>query len=858
MAGSSQPSSPHSARAGQAALAQQGSPIAPVVRQAMALAATAIAASWIGFYLITELPFIELETFRATVTLHLVTGVVLIPYLVSLIAWRRLPGGSALDVPLFLLIAAYLLATAASVNWRVSLEVTLTALLAVGVFAVLSDGRFLSRPQVEAAFMLAVLAAAVRGCWLAGEDYVDWLRLSDAVRGAFSLVPPTVPKLHNVGDHPNLLGGIMAASLPFFLVLPLRRAPAALRAAGVLAIAVLLLAIFLSLARSAWLAAATGTATAALLLAAGTPGGRALLRRLWPTTPGRQVLVGALALLLAAGVLGGAYVVQSVDARPLWLFRESGTPRLDVMGAGAEMVQDYPLLGAGPGTYGLLYPEYSGKYPNHAFHSHNGFLQTAVDLGVPGVLAMLLLAGTLAWLLLRALRTAEGETRLSVIAASGAFAGFATFSLFDAPNMFKGPLVTLACLGAIATLAARDAPAPPEATPAALDGRWLRAAQLVARAAVPVALAALLVGWGRVDVAHYEYSNARENANAGNLAEAVRDAQRAVDLDPSFAVYRLELGTILGQAYLKGGQPELLADAERQLERAVELEPRSAVGYTNLALLYAQAGDRERTLAAAQEALRYANSDAAVMFAAGSALEATNWGDEAVDAYARSLFLDAGLADSPFWEETAFRRTRYPDIIASSALVFNPCVLLRLAIDGAPEGPISRDEAFDLCSQQVVANPGALDARVALATAQIAQGEFDAARGHLDYVLDRQPDNGAARTALGRWYAAHGDTARARDEWLLATQLEDVGGLVLLGDSYPPGQVPDEVVDKLRSELRGSASQIQFHLTGILYYRFKFFRASPETILLPGEWRDAVPGRYARARDALARWTAPP
>ncbi|MBI4571041.1 MAG: O-antigen ligase family protein, partial [Chloroflexi bacterium] len=790
MADSSRSWSTPSAGAGQAALAQPGSTIAPVARQALALAATAAAASWIGFYLITELPFLELETFRATITLHLVTGIVLIPYLVSLIAWRRLPGGSALDVPLLLLIAVYLLATAASVNWRVSLEVTLTVLLAVGVFAVLSDGRFLSRPQVEAAFMLAVLAAAVRGIWLAGEDYVDWLRLSDAVRGGFALVPPTVPKLHNVGDHPNLLGGIMAASLPFFLVLPLRRAPAALRAAGVLAIAVLLLAIFLSLARSAWLAAAAGTATAALLLAAGTPGGRALLRRLWPTTPGRQVLAGAVALLLAAGVLGAAYVAQSTDARPLWLFRESGTPRLDVMGAGAEMVQDYPLLGAGPGSYGLLYPEYSGRYPNHAFHSHNGFLQAAVDLGVPGVLAMLLLAGTLAWLLLRALRTAEGETRLSVIAVSGAFAGFATFSLLDAPNMFKGPLVALACLGAIATLAARDAPAPPEAAPAALDERWLRAlraAQLVARAAVPVALAALLVGWGRLDVAHYEYSNARENANAGNLAEAGRDAQRAVDLDPSFPVYRLALGTILGQAYLKGGQPELLEDAERQLERAVELEPRSAVGYTNLALLYAQAADRERTLAAAQQALRYANSDAAVMFAAGSALEATNWGDEAVEAYARALFLDAGLADSPFWEETAFRRTRYPDIIAGSALIFNPCVLLRLAIDGAPEGPISRGEAFDLCTQQVAANPGALDARVALATAQIAQGEFDAARGHLDYVLDRQPDNGAARTALGRWHGAHGDTARAREEWLLATQLEDVGGLVLLGDSYPPG-----------------------------------------------------------------------
>jgi len=121
-------------------------------------------------------------------------------------------------------------------------------------------------------------------------------------------------------------------------------------------------------------------------------------------------------------------------------------------------------------------------------------------------------------------------------------------------------------------------------------------------------------------------------------------------------------------------------------------------------------------------------------------------------------------------------------------------------------------------------------------------------------VVTRFPDFGAGRTALGRWYAALGDLDRARLEWLRAGQLGEVEALVLLGDSDPPGQVPPEVADTLRAELRTVASQVQFHLTGILYYRFKFFRASPYVILLPGDWRDAVPGRYTRATDALARW----
>ena len=58
------------------------------------------------------------------------------------------------------------------------------------------------------------------------------------------------------------------------------------------------------------------------------------------------------------------------------------------------------------------------------------------------------------------------------------------------------------------------------------------------------------------------------------------------------------------------------------------------------------------------------------------------------------------------------------------------------------------------------------------------------------------------------------------------------------------------------AELRTVASQVQFHLTGILYYRQKFFRGSPFVILLPGEWRDAVPGRFSRATEALGRWDA--
>ncbi len=841
------------------------------VRWTARVAMVALGASWLGFYLITALPFLDIDAFRATITLHAVTGLVFIPYLATLLAGRRLPGGSTLDAPLMALLGVYLLTTATSLHWRVSLEVTLTVLMAMGVFYVLSDHRLFRRWQAEWILMLAALAAAVYALWVVAGDYLDWLQLSAAVRsgGLFGdLIPPTVPKVHDVGDHPNLLGGILAMTLPFFLVGMLRKMIWPLRALMGLATIVVLLAMFFTLARSSWLGGAAGAFAMALALVVGTPGGRAWLAGLRPSTPHRQLVVGAAGFAFALVLLVGGFLARSTEARPIWLFRESGTPRLDVMGAGAEMLTDYPLLGTGPGLFSLLYPEYSGRFPNQAFHTPNGFLQTAVDMGVPGVLAMLALAGVLAWLVLRGVRDTKGNARLSMAACGGAFVAFGVFSLMESPNGFKGPLVALAAVGAIAVLSYRERSARGGSAPSgSADGNgdeigsvvplgWLRtgrALHLAARIVVPVAMVGLLIAWGRIDLGHYYYDDGLVQANVRRWPEAVEQAQRAVDLDPQLGIYRLQLGAVQGQAYQATGDPSLLAGGIAQLERGVELEPRSAVGHANLALLLAEAGDREATRAAALAALEFANGDPAVVLAAGTALETAGWGDEASEAYATALFLDLGLADSPFWSQSGFRLLNFANIVGQSAIALNQCSLLWLTAQPVPAGPLERQEALEGCIERIVGRDIAED-RVVLAEAMIRDGAMEMAFVQLDYVLSRQPDFGMARTALGRWYAAQGNLAQARDQWLQGGQLGEVEALVLLGDSYTPGSVPPEVVETLRAELRGVASQVQFHLTGILYYRFKFFRGSPVALLVPGEWQDAVPGRFSRATAALARW----
>ena len=861
MADSSRPWTVPAAVVSRLALGHWTPLLAPAARRALAFGAAALAASWLGFYLITPLPFLAPETFRATISLHLVTGIIFLPYLLSLVATRRLPGGSVLDAPLVALLGVSLLTTATSLDWRVSLEPALTALMALGVFYVLSDRRLLRRWQVELALMLAVLAAALKALWVVGGDYLDWLQLARAVEGGFlrrDLLPPTVPMVHDVGDTPSLLGAALAMGVPFFLVAILRPDRAALRVLPALAAAAVLLATFLTLSRPAWLGAATGGLTTATLLLVGTPGGRDLLRRLWPSRLLRRSLVGALALaVLAVAAAGATYFVQSVEARPLWLVPSSTAPRSDAMQAGAEMAGDYLWLGTGPGVYPLLYPSYSGRYPTQAFHSHNGFLQTAIDMGVPGVLATLVLAGALGWLLVRGLRATEGAARLSLVACAGSLIAFATFSLFDAPNGSKGPLVTLAAVGAVAVLSRHEGGAP-AGPPAGRRARWAQLFQVVqvpARIAVPVAMAGLLIAWGRLDIGHYYYSNGLSNANAQRWPQAFEQTQRAVELDPQLAIYRLQLGASQGQAYLATGDLALRDDAVGQLERGLALEPGSAIGHANLALLLARARDRKGTREEAQAALRFANGDPEVALAVGTALEATNWGDEAVDAYAQALSLDRRLADSAFWAGSPFRRTSFPEIVARSALAFDPCALLRLAEAGLSAGPLSRAQALAACRRRVEADPGDASGRVALAEALIQDGALTEAFAYLDHALARQPDNGPARTALGRWYEAQGEPDEARRAWLRAGQLRQLEALVLLGDSYLPSQVPPEIVQALRSLLAEAGSDVRPHPVGDLYYQRSFYREAPETILLPGEWQQAVRDRYGWAREALARWT---
>lgn len=194
--------------------------------------------------------------------------------------------------------------------------------------------------------------------------------IPDGVYGLF-------PRLVSNDVHPNVMGGALVILLPLALGLLLFgwRSLGRLEQAGLLVAATgMLVVLVLTKSRGAWM----GLAAALAVLV--------VLRWRW----------GWLALV--AGVAGVSAWIVSLGWGPFLELLTANEAirgldgRIEIWSRGLYLVRDFPLTGAGMGAYGplvdRLYPFFL-EPPGSIPHAHNLFLQVAVDLGLPGLLAWL-------------------------------------------------------------------------------------------------------------------------------------------------------------------------------------------------------------------------------------------------------------------------------------------------------------------------------------------------------------------------------------------------------------------------------------------------------------------------------------
>jgi putative inorganic carbon (HCO3(-)) transporter len=267
-------------------------------------------------------------------------------------------------------------------------------------------------------WFLALFGAAVALYFLATDDWDAYPAKIEAFTRLGRALQAPLPVLPGHRLHPNVAGGLMAMMLPFSGWVTLRtwRARWPWTPAHVLAsigsaasLALTAFGLLLTTSRGAWLALAAALLLAALwflsaLLSHGSPE-----RRAW-IFPALLALL--LAVALAVGVAWPGGIPALVDAIP---GPSTGLDRMQLLRNTFTLVRDYPLLGAGLAGFQMLYSSYVLLlHVGYTVHSHNLFLNVAVEQGLPALLA-------LAWMaLLFAVAVWRGLFRSSSRAASGA------------------------------------------------------------------------------------------------------------------------------------------------------------------------------------------------------------------------------------------------------------------------------------------------------------------------------------------------------------------------------------------------------------------------------------------------------
>jgi putative inorganic carbon (HCO3(-)) transporter len=306
-------------------------------------------------------------------------------WLARRIAWGRLtvrtPGDASivflvLLIPVTLRVTTLPDVTRAQVLW-----------LATGIALYYVIANWMSTAGRERVLIFCLVGAGLMAALIAPVAVV-WVT---AIK--LTVIPAAVynrlPLLAAMPVHPNVLAGGLVLALPVPLALLMfdgprmqwhERLASAVAAIGIAAILVL------TKSRGALLGAAVAALALCLLR----------WRRGWIVIVLASLLAG-----LALWRIGLPQVAEKLSATGA----NVGWPgRLEIWSRGIYLVQDFPFTGIGMGTFqqvtNSLYPFFLLGPNADVPHAHNLFLQVAVDLGIPGLVAwlgLLLLVAFSAW-----------------------------------------------------------------------------------------------------------------------------------------------------------------------------------------------------------------------------------------------------------------------------------------------------------------------------------------------------------------------------------------------------------------------------------------------------------------------------
>ncbi len=299
------------------------------------------------------------------------------------------------------------------------------------------------------------------------------------------------------------------------------------------------------------------------------------------------VLIGlAIPILIFTFLLVFDYLPQAT----LSGFINSFVVRSGYWKAVPPMVQDYLLIGSGPGTFGTIYPGYRLLLGRETQMAHNNYLQILVETGIIGFIAFLWLS---ARFLKRGIRLImEEKTRKEKILLLGYFAGVSGFlihSLVDfglyIPGIATTVFIFLALMVSPTQATARVAPTQKENS---------FAIKLFLTIVILFVTTYMLFVVRRPMLGEKYLSLAYKSAGKGEINKAVSSLEKAIECCPRQAKYYFQLGLIyegkISAEKKQDGKYQTrriwLNKAIRAYEMAAKYNPHMAVYHSRLAWLY--------------------------------------------------------------------------------------------------------------------------------------------------------------------------------------------------------------------------------------------------------------------------------
>jgi len=349
---------------------------------------------------------------------------------------------------------------------------------------------------------------------------------------------------------------------------------------------------------------------------------------------------GAAALVAGLAALGVAGALAVTSGR---LTLDDGGYRAAFAAASLRMFESSPLVGVGPGVWQVLRASYQTTTQPDLYipHAHNIYLQTLAEFGLAGVLAGLVVVGSLAALVLDTIRSGDEARRRVGLATLFAIILLAGQQLVD--MLMNVPALLLAIAIPVAWLDATAHGPAPESGPAesgqrgGAQGAWARALVLGMAALTLVIGAGLL----RVEAIAAGGAEGVAAADAGRWAEAVGPTRDAAASDPSVPSYWFAAGVAAANA----GDLAAAADALGRSAAADDYP----FAWLNLAAVRWRLGDTAGARSALARAERLGWQRGPVAVAAGWLRWQLGDRTAAISDYGAAVVAAPTLANDPFW-----------------------------------------------------------------------------------------------------------------------------------------------------------------------------------------------------------------